>query len=139
MPGVMRGLFDEMQHDPAKIERFAETQDHVCGWKFPFMTETRYVEARRRSHHSVGLLRLIPVRVDHVAQRWMINKLFIPRWKWTLEIAPVDPPPFDLDEMVEDSRDREQMSVRRPSRLFVGETIRGGDHFFALSLKETEK
>ena len=139
MPGVMRSLFDEMQYDPAKIERFVETQDHVRGWKFPFTTETRYVEARRRTDHSVGLLRLIPVRVDHVAQRRMINKLFIPTGKWTLEIAPVDPPPFDLDEMVEDSGDREKMSVGCPSRLFVGETIGGGDYFFALSMKETEK
>ena len=107
MPGVMRGLFDEMQHDPAKIERFVETQDHVRGWKLPFMTETRNVEARRGTDHSVGLLRLIPVRVDHFAQRRMINKFLIPSWERTLQIAPVDPPPFDLDQMVDDSRDRE--------------------------------
>ena len=139
MPGVMRGLFDEMQHDPAKIERFVETQDDVRRRKPPFMTDTRYVEARCGTDHSVGLLRLSPVRVDHFAQRRMINKLLIPRWKWTLEIAPVDPPPFDLDQMVEDARDREQVSVRRPSRLFVGETIGGGDYFLALSIEETEK
>ena len=139
MPGVMRGLFDEMQDDPAKIERFAQTPTTHARWKLPFMTETKCVEARRGTDHPVGLLRLIPVRVDQFAQRRMFDKFLIPAWERTLEIAPFDPPPFDLGQMVEDSRDREQTSVRRPSRLFVGETISGGDYFLALSMKETEK
>lgn len=139
MPGVMRGLFDEMQHDPTKIEWFVEAQDHVRGRKPPFMTETRCVEARRGTDHSVGSLCLIPVRVDHFVQGRMIDKFLVPAWKRTCEIAPFDPPPLDLDQMVEDSRDWEQTSFRCPSRLFVRESIGGGDYFLALSMKEAEK
>src|SRR6266508_144195 len=121
----MRGLLDEMQHDPAKIERFAETQQYVRRWIAPFSTDTRCVEARRGTDHSVGLLCLIPVRVDHLAHWRMIDELLVAAGKRTLKVASFDPPPLDFDQMVEDPRDRQQPSGRRPSRLFVGETISG--------------
>ena len=134
--GVPRGLLDEVQHCPPKVERLVEPEQHVRGRTAPFAAEARCLEGVGREHDLLGAGGACGVRVDRTGQGQFVAdaELLLARRELVAEVAAVDPAPLDVREMVDDPDDRQEAPVGRPPRLLVGEPAGRSDDRFALAV-----
>jgi hypothetical protein len=136
----MRGLLDEVQDHPTKVDGLREPEENVSGRALTLSAQARDLEAWRRAHHLLGSALSLRLRGDHGGQRDIAAdaKLFLSRWELGSEVTTVDPPPLDVDEMVDDTDDRDQPFVRCPSGPILVEADRGRDDVFALAVEKPE-
>jgi hypothetical protein len=66
MSCAVGGLLDEMQDHPSKVKGCFESEENVCRRPISFAARAVNLKARCRTDKSVGVLRLVPVRVDHI-------------------------------------------------------------------------
>lgn len=133
VPGMMRGLLDEMQQHPAQID-----PGH---WR-PRKADAGRVETGRGSHRPLGHVRARRVRLDDVGERPIVADaellLTSPRDGLT-GVAAIDPSFFDTGKVVHDPDQRNQATVRPPARLLFGQADGRRHHELALELQVAQQ
>ena len=117
MTGVARRFVDEVEGDPTEVPAFCPA------------IASRRLREKQRVDGGIGVVRLLPIGGDGFVEAHVISRVELKFATAHLGIAetPLDPPPLDIPEMVDDTDERYQFSIGGPAGLSVVESLRVPD------------